>query len=150
VANDGSAREAGVTVLRVTSPHSIDQVLRRYADAWTAGDLATVLDAYHPDFTLHYFGTSPLAGTHAGRDAALKVLAEATARTDRSLVEVVDVLGGADLGALVVVERLGRDGDAREVRRVLLYRTQHDKLLECWLYDEDQPFVDRLWSVPPP
>lgn len=141
---------AGVTVLRVTSPHSIDQVLRRYADAWTAGDLTAVLDAYHPDFTLHYFGASPLAGTHEGRDAALKVLSEATARTNRVLVEVVDVLGGADLGALVVLERLGPDDDAREVRRVLLYRTQHDKLLECWLYDEDQAFVDRLWSTPPP
>jgi len=134
----------------VTSPHSIDQVLRRYADAWTAGDLTAVLDAYHSDFTLHYFGTSPLAGTHVGRDAALKVLSEATARTNRALVEVVDVLGGANLGALVVVERLGPDGDAREVRRVLLYRTEHDKLLECWLYDEDQPFVDRLWSTPSP
>lgn len=141
-------QSAGVTVPGVTSPHSTGEVLRRYAEAWAAGDIATVLDAYHPDFTLHYFGTSPLAGTHRGKDAALAALGEATARTDRQLIEVVDVLSGSDLGALVVVERLGTGDDAREVRRILLYRTEHDALAECWLYDEDQAFVDRLWSAP--
>jgi hypothetical protein len=123
---------------------TIESVLRRYAEAWVAGDLAAVIDAYHDDFVLHYFGDSPLAGSHVGKDAALAALAEATARTDRQLLEVVDVLAGTNLGALVVVERLGD----REVRRVLLYRTEDDKLRECWLYDEDQPFVDHLWSTP--
>jgi hypothetical protein len=120
----------------------IADVLRRYADAWTAGDLATVLDLYHDDFVLHYFGESPLAGTHEGKDAALQALGLATARTDRVLVKVVDVLAGAELGALVVVENLA----GREVQRVLLYRVLDGKLGECWLYDQDQRFVDRLWS----
>jgi uncharacterized protein len=62
------------------------------------------------------------------------------------LVRVVDVLAGDQLGALVVVERLGPADQAREVQRVLLYRTEDDKLRECWLYDEDQRFVDRLWG----
>lgn len=120
----------------------IADVLRRYADAWQAGDLAQVLDLYHDDFVLHYFGTSPLAGTHEGKDAALQALGLATARTDRVLVDVVDVLAGADLGALVVVENLA----GREVQRILLYRVLDGKLGECWLYDQDQRFVDRLWS----
>lgn len=128
----------------VTSDPTISTVLNRYADAWVAGDLAGIIDAYHDDFVLHYFGTSPLAGSHVGKAAALAILAEATARTNRELVSVVDVLAGAQLGALVVVERLG----TREVRRVLLYRTEDDRLRECWLYDEDQPFVDQLWSTP--
>lgn len=127
----------------------IDDVLRRYADAWQAGDLAQVLALYHDDFVLHYFGESPLAGTHKGKDAALQVLGQATARSHRVLVDVVDVLAGADLGALVVVERLGEGDQAREIQRVLLYRVRDGQLGECWLYDQDQRFVDQLWSTPP-
>ena len=127
------------------SDPTIESVLRRYAEAWVVGDLTAIIDAYHDDFVLHYFGDSPLAGSHVGKDSALAALAEATARTNRQLVEVVDVLAGTHLGALVVTERLGPD---REFRRILLYRTEDAKLRECWLYDENQPFIDHLWSTP--
>jgi ketosteroid isomerase-like protein len=122
---------------------SIASTLGAYRDAWAAGDLARIVDAYHDDFVLHYFGTSPLAGTHTGKQAALTVLAQATQRSARELVEIQDVLAGERLGALVAVERLGPE--RREVRRLLLYTVRDDKLAECWLYDEDQPFVDALW-----
>jgi hypothetical protein len=61
------------------------------------------------------------------------------------LLEIVDVLGGESLGALVVRERLERDGEAHEVRRVLVFRVEADHLAECWLLDEDQALIDRLW-----
>jgi ketosteroid isomerase-like protein len=128
------------------SQEPIGEVLRSYAEAWEAGDLARIVDLYHSDFVLHYFGESPLAGTHQGNDAAIAVLADATARSGRVLVRVVDRLVGERLGALVVVERLGPAGRRREVQRVLVYRTEDGKLRECWLFDEDQRFVDRLWS----
>jgi uncharacterized protein len=131
---------------RRMSPQQIRETLGRYADAWQAGDLAQILDLYDDGFTLHYFGDSPLAGTHQGKDAATRVLAEATTRSERVLVRVVDVLAGDRLGALVVVERLGGDEQAREVQRVLLYRVDGGKLRECWLFDEDQRFVDQLWA----
>ena len=53
----------------------IDTV-RRYAEAWRANDLNTVFDLYHDDFVLHYFGESPLAGEHVGKEAAISVLVE--------------------------------------------------------------------------
>lgn len=121
-------------------------MVRRYRDAWVAGDLEAVLALYHDDFTLHYAGDSPLAGTHVGRDAALAVLAEATVRSKRRLVEVEDVLAGDHLAALVAVEELG--DPPRRCRRVLLYRVEDGQLRECWLFDEDQRFVDALWSTP--
>jgi ketosteroid isomerase-like protein len=121
-------------------------LLRAYADAWLAGDLETVLGLYADDFVLHYFGTSPLAGTHTGKEAALAALAAATTRSDRELLAIDDVMGGDSLGAIVAHERLGQGDEAREARRLLLYRTDDSHLLECWLYDEDQRFVDALWS----
>ena len=53
-------------------------IVRRYAEAWRANDITAVFDLYHDDFVLHYFGRSPLAGDHVGKDAAISVLVEAT------------------------------------------------------------------------
>jgi len=120
------------------------RTLQRYARAWLASDLDTVLASYHDDIELHYMGASPLAGTHRGRDAAFAALAQASVRTARKLIDVEDVLVGESLGALIAVEDLG--DPPQRVRRVLLYRVEDEKLRECWLFDEDQRFIDGLWS----
>lgn len=123
------------------------ETLRAYADAWLAADVENVIGAYHDDITLHYMGESPLAGTHVGKEAALAVLGQASWRASRKLIDVEDVLVGENYGALVAIEDLG--DPPRRVRRVLLYRVEDSKLRECWLFDEDQRFVDKLWSSEP-
>ena len=122
------------------------EVVRRYAEAWQANDIAEVFNLYHDDFVLHYFGTSPLAGEHVGKQAAIEVLVEATKRSGRQLEAVEDVLGGATFAALVVREGVGH-GAQKVIRRVFLYTVRDDKLAKCWLYDEDQRFIDTLWSA---
>lgn len=121
------------------------RVLQAYSAAWLGGDIDTVLASYHDDIELHYMGRSPLAGSHVGRDAAFVALGQASLRTSRRLIAVEDVLVGKSLGALIAIEDLG--DPPRRVRRVLLYRVQDGKLRECWLFDEDQRFIDELWST---
>ncbi|MEM8905792.1 MAG: nuclear transport factor 2 family protein [Actinomycetota bacterium] len=121
-------------------------VIERYCAAWTSGDLAGLLDCYAEGFTLHYFGSSRFAGDHVGRDAAIAVLAEVSTIAPRELVAVDEVLVGDRAAAIVVRERLTRDGETHELRRVLRYRIEGGHLDECWLYDEDQELVDRLWA----
>ena len=128
----------------MTSRDETSRVLSTYAKAWLASDLEKVLASYHEDIELHYMGDSPLAGTHRGRDAAFTVLAQASVRTARKLIDVEDVLVGEALGALIAIEDLG--DPARRVKRVLLYRVQDEQLRECWLFDEDQRFIDSMWS----
>ena len=128
----------------MAAPDETGRVLREYADAWLAADLERILGAYHEDVVLHYTGESPLAGTHTGRDAAFAALGQASQRSARRLIEIEDVLVGDALGAILAVEELG--DPPRRVRRVLLYRVLDGQLRECWLYDEDQRFVDALWS----
>lgn len=128
----------------MTNRDETDRVLRRYSRAWLESDLATVLDSYHDDIELHYMGDSPLAGSHRGRDAAFVALGQASTRTGRRLIAVEDVLVGDSMGALIAIEDVGEP--PRRVRRVLLYRVQDGKLRECWLFDEDQRFIDTLWS----
>jgi len=126
-------------------PHD---TVRRYADAWAANDIATVFDMYADDFVLHYFGTSPLAGDHVGKEAAMRVLIEATQRSGRQLDAIEDVMAGTTFGAIVAREGVGRGGDVRTIRRVFLYKVRDGKLAECWLFDEDQRAIDELWSAP--
>ena len=128
----------------MADPEETGRVLREYADAWLAADLERILGAYHEDVVLHYMGESPLAGTHTGRDAAFAALGQASQRSARRLIEVEDVLVGDALGAILAVEELG--DPPQRVRRVLLYRVLDGQLRECWLYDEDQRFIDALWS----
>jgi ketosteroid isomerase-like protein len=128
----------------MSNSEETSRVLRAYADAWLASDLEKVLASYHDDIELHYMGESPLAGTHRGRDAAFTVLAQASMRTARKLIDVEDVLVGESLGALIAVEDLG--DPPQRVRRVLLYRVQDEKLRECWLFDENQRSIDAMWS----
>jgi hypothetical protein len=129
---------------KIAGPEETGNTLRSYAEAWQAADLERVLGAYHDDIVLHYMGESPLAGTHSGKEAVFAVLGQASYLASRKLIEVEDVLVGENLGALLAIEDLG--DPPRRVRRLLLYRVEDDKLRECWLYDEDQRFIDKLWS----
>ncbi len=121
-------------------------VLARYAAAWAEGDLEALVDCYAEDFTLHYGGASRFAGTHVGRDAALTVMAEVSGIAPRELLSVDDVLVSDSAGALVVRERLTRDGRSVDLERVLRYRVAAGRLAECWLHEADQGAVDELWS----
>lgn len=123
-------------------------VLRAYADAWLAGDLATLFGFYAPDIVAHYGGTSPFAGVHVGKDRFVDVLVESAVRSSRALVAVDVVLDDGTVGALFVREALVVDGERIEIERALRFRLEDGRIAECWLYDHDQHLVDRAWSEP--
>jgi ketosteroid isomerase-like protein len=125
---------------------SIHFVVKRYADAWVANDLRAIVDSYHDEVVFHYFGRSPLAGTHRGKTACLAVLKQVREKTNRKLVSVRDVLAGEHFGVIVAVERFERGGASVEIERMLRYRVRDGKLAECWIYDEDQRLVDEYWA----
>lgn len=120
--------------------------VKRYADAWSASDLETIIDCYHDEIVFHYFGESRLAGTHGGKAACLAVLKQVQEKTNRQLVAIKDVLAGERFGMIVAVERFERDGSSVEIDRILRYRVADGKLVECWVYDESQRLVDEYWS----
>lgn len=121
-------------------------VVRRYADAWAANDLPAIIDCYHDEAVFHYFGRSPLAGTHRGKAACLAVLKQVGEKTNRRLVSIRDVLAGEHFGSIVAIEQFERNGSSVKIERVLRYRVRDGKLAECWVYDEDQRLVDEYWA----
>lgn len=124
----------------------IYEAVKHYADAWVANDLQTLFDCYHEEVAFHYFGTSPLAGTHRGKAACLAVLKRVRDKTSRRLVAILDVLAGQHFGVIIAVECFEREGSSVEIERMLRYRVRDGKLAECWVYDEDQRCVDEYWA----
>ena len=119
-------------------------VIQAYLDAWTSGDLAGAMAMYSDDFTLHYLGDNPLSGIHRGKEAAMAALGTFTAATQRAMVGVDAVLGGDGYGVFIARERFHAADDPSDVRRVFLYRVRDSQLTECWVFDEDQPLIDKL------
>ena len=125
---------------------SLHAVVQRYAEAWAANDLPRMIASYHDEVVFHYFGHSPLAGTHRGKAACLAVLKQVSEKANRRLVQIRDVLAGEHFGLIVAVERFERDGRAAQVERMLRYRVRDGKLAECWVYDADQRLIDGFWA----
>ncbi|SFP30589.1 nuclear transport factor 2 family protein [Variovorax sp. 770b2] len=125
----------------------IHAVVQRYADAWAANDLKAIFDCYHDEVVFHYFGQSPLAGTHRGKAACLAVLKQVKEKTNRRLVAIRDVLAGEHFGLIVAIERFEHEGQAFELERQLRYAVRDGKLSECWIYDEDQRRVDAVLGL---
>lgn len=121
--------------------------LQRYVESWRGGDVDALLDTYADDVVFHYFGGSDQAGDHVGKPAAVEAMIAVSARASRRLVEVVDVLAGDQLGSIVAVEELTRDDEVVTVRRVLVYRVDAGRIVECWVLDEDQALIDRFWRT---
>ncbi|HSV58329.1 MAG TPA: hypothetical protein VLJ19_05465 [Variovorax sp.] len=49
---------------------------------------------------------------------------------------------GEQFAAIIARESFGQGDSAVEVERLLRYRMDGDQIIECWVYDEDQRFVD--------
>jgi ketosteroid isomerase-like protein len=134
------------------SVESSRQVAERYCEAWSRGDVEAVLALYDDGFELHYFGASGYAGDHRGKDAAVRALAAVSAEARRELLGIDEILASDDGAVVVARERLTRSREpheSHEIRRLFRYRIAGGRFTECWLYDEDQVLVDRLWGTPP-
>jgi uncharacterized protein len=119
-------------------------VVKRYADAWAANDMKSIVDCYHDEVVFHYFGQNPLAGTYRGKPACLAVLKQMREKTNRKLLSIRDVLVGEVFGLVVAVEQFQDNGRAVQLERLLRYAVRDGKLSECWIYDQDQRLVDSI------
>jgi ketosteroid isomerase-like protein len=119
-------------------------VVKRYADAWAANDMKSIVDCYHDEVVFHYFGQNPLGGTYRGKPACLAVLKQVREKTNRKLLSIRDVLVGEVFGLIVAVEQFQDNGRAVQLERLLRYAVRDGKLSECWIYDQDQRLVDSI------
>ncbi len=119
---------------------------RRYLDAWLAGDFPAMMATYADGFVLRWFGDNPFAKTYRGRAEAVPALMAFTQRTQRRLLEIVDVTAGPARAVVVVREAIIVNGVEHEIERALVYRVEAGLLAECWVYDQDQRLIDAALS----
>ena len=120
--------------------------MRRYADAWLAGDTATMGGMMADDVSLHLFGASPRAGTHRGKAAVFDVIGKVQALTNRKTLDIHDVLTGEGHAAILVRERFENAAGVLDLKRVFLYHLRDGTITDIYVYDEDQGAVDGFWS----
>ena len=95
-------------------------VVEAYAKAWLGGNASEIIGFYHDDFTLHYFGQSPMAGDHVGKAAAVVALAKVQQMVNRKLLAIDDVLGVATAAHLLQLAfELGGGGAGLLLARLL-------------------------------
>lgn len=76
------------------------------------------------------------------------MLKQVKERTNRRLVAIRDVLAGEHFGLIVAVEQFEHQGRPVELERQLRYAVKDGRLSECWIYDEDQRWVDEVLTSP--
>jgi ketosteroid isomerase-like protein len=123
-----------------------EDVMRRYGEAWRAGNYAGMQDLMDDGVVLHLFGHSPLAGTFRGKKELADIVRIIQEITDRKLIELHDILVGEHHAAALVVESMKRHGKTVELERVFVYHLENGKITEVWIFDQDQNAVDALWS----
>ena len=122
--------------------------MRRYVALARAGDWERALALVAEGVVFHIPGHSAHAGVMRGRDAARRYIAAARALSEGNDVEVelIDMLASEERVALIVRERFHRPGGVVEIRRANVYRFEHERIVEVWIFEHDQNAVDELMA----
>jgi uncharacterized protein len=135
--------EEGVDAARTNS-----ELLRRYVEAFERKDWEAATSFWAEDVILHVQGRNPLAGDFVGKRAFLERYGRLFNELGGTmeLVEVREVLIGAEHAVALVKERALRGERSLDFDRVNVYRLRGGMIVEIWSYDSDPYALDEFWS----
>lgn len=122
-------------------------VFRRAMDAFSAGDMESLAEVFHPDVQWHIPGESPLSGDFEGRDATF-----ATFELDFRLSDgtyrphLHDVLANDTHIVALLNATATRDGKELDMDYVIVFRVSDGRIAEGWELWTDQREFDAFWS----
>ena len=126
------------------SKADVERVITGYWDALRSGEFETALGYYADDLVFHYYGHNPIAGDYVGKAACLEVLRKIGARTNRKVLDILEMGFQEERGTVIARESFERDGQVAVVDRTFIYRIAGEKIAEVWILDKDQQTVDRF------
>src|SRR5919205_556032 len=120
------------------------EIMKRYVEAFKRKDWEAATAFWAEDIVLHAQGRHPLAGDFFGKQAFLDHVGRVSAQLGGTieLVEVYEVLVGAEHAVALVKERAVRGEQRLEFDRVNVYRLRDGKIVELWSYDDDPYALD--------
>lgn len=129
------------------SKQNIDLV-RSYFDALSRGDFAAAGSTFADALVWHQPGGNTLSGTHRGKPAVFALLGAFTERSVGSFrIDRVDqLLANGDLVAATIAFSASAGAKAMAMTGVDLLRVEAGKIVEVWLFSEDQAAEDAFWG----
>jgi ketosteroid isomerase-like protein len=125
-------------------PDNIATVRRFYA-AGPSDDDAARFEFASPDIVWHVPGSNRVSGEYRGADAVFRAMPAAMQPLDRWEIDVVDVMGNADLVVATVRVRGTRYGRKLETDGAHVFRLDADaRIVEAWGFAVDQAGLDEL------
>lgn len=123
-------------------------IVRRFYDAFIAGDMAALAALMTDDVVFHVPGHGQNAGSYRGQDAVFGFFGQAMALTGGHLrLELHDVLAGDRHVAAVATYHAQRPGRTPlQNHLVQLMRLRDGRIAEAWFHSRNQYEVDAFWA----
>ncbi len=124
------------------------QVVEAYSIALSKGDIPTAFSHFSPDAKWHQPGNHQFAGTKNGLEAIGKMLGDMMGATQGSLI-IKPTGAMMENGNLVSfpVHFSGKIDDRTiDMNGVDLFEVVDGKIINVWLFSEDQPQEDKFWG----
>ncbi len=124
------------------------EVVESYSIALSKGDIPAAFSYFGPDAKWHQPGNNKFSGTKTGLDAIGKMLGDMMGATQGSLV--IKPAGAMMVNGNFVscpVRFSAKTGDKSiDMNGNDLYEVVGGKIVQVWLFSEDQPAEDEFWK----
>lgn len=131
-----------------TTKMTAKEVVEAYSIALSKGDIPTAFSYFNPDAKWHQPGNNQFSGTKTGLDAIGKMLSDMMGVTQGTLVIAPTgaMMANGDLVSCPV-RFSAKIGDRTiEMNGNDLYEIKDGKIVNVWLFSEDQAAEDAFWK----
>lgn len=127
---------------------TVKETVEAYSIALSKGDIQTAFSYFSPGIKWHQPGNNKFSGTKSGLDAIDKMLSDMMGATQGSLV--IKPTGAMMVNGNFVscpIRFSAKNGDkSLDMNGNDLYEVVGGKIIQVWLFSEDQPAEDEFWK----
>jgi uncharacterized protein len=121
------------------------ETLKTIYDAFSRGDVNTVMGKLSDDIEYHITGRSLVSGDYSGKDEVLQLFTKLMELSEGTFsLEVLDIFANEQRGVVLTMERARRDGRSLENRAVHVWEMSEGKGDRFHGYNEE--VWDEFWS----
>jgi ketosteroid isomerase-like protein len=137
-----------IIIKQTTTIMTAKEVVEAYSMALSKGDVKTAFSYFSPDAKWHQPGNNKFSGTKSGLDSIGKMLSDMMGATQGTLV--IKPTGAMMVNGSLVscpVRFSAKNGKKTvDMNGNDLYEVADGKIIQVWLFSEDQPAEDEFWK----
>ncbi|MEU9146851.1 nuclear transport factor 2 family protein [Streptomyces sp. NPDC048349] len=122
-------------------------VFRRAMEAFSAGDMESLAQVFHPDVVWHHRGRGPLSGDFHGREATFEMFKRAFELSGGTYrPQLHDVLANDAHTIALLHATASREGKQLDMDYVIVFHINAGRVVEAWELWADQAAYGAFWS----